>query len=215
MWVISTEKILLEVQLTTKRNSPPRWRIQIQTTLQKQTGIFVLVNLWVSRAGATKQPTITMTISDESHWYVPALASAPSNTLSLAEKAAHRKWRLHSFPSALLILVQLSGTFTKRWNPAAELCRILYLWRDDRYRWSTNKRWITRDLHSGQIFQLAIKSYLLLTGNDGRKWYVVIIVERAALSLQSCLYDAKKVEKIRIPALRNIKPLMGSDGSDF
>ena len=86
MWVISTEKILLEVQLTTKRNSLPRWRIQIQTTLQKQTGIFVLVNLWVSRAGATKQPTITMTISDESHWYVPALASAPSNTLSLAEK---------------------------------------------------------------------------------------------------------------------------------
>ena len=136
----------------------------------------------------------------------------------LVGRAAHRKWRLHSFPSACrwsLILVQLSGTFTKRWNPAAELCRILYLWRDDRYRWSTNKRWITRDLHSGQIFQLAIKSYLLLTGNDGRKWYVVIIVERAALSLQSCLYDAKKVEKIRIPALRNIKPLMGSDSSDF
>ena len=41
---------------------------KVQTTLQKQTGIFVLVNLWVSRAAATKKPTITMTISDESHW---------------------------------------------------------------------------------------------------------------------------------------------------
>ena len=86
MWVISTEEILLEVQLTTIRNSLPRSRIQIQTTLQKQTRIFVPVNLWVSRAAATKKPTITMTISDESHWYVPALASAPSHTLSLAEK---------------------------------------------------------------------------------------------------------------------------------
>jgi len=62
---------------------------------------------------------------------------------------------------------------------------------------------------------LAIKSYLLLTENDWRKWYVVTIVERAALSLHSCLYDAKEVEKFRIPALRNIKPLVGSDGSDF
>ena len=44
---------------------------------------------------------------------------------------------------------------------------------------------------------------------------MVTIVERAALSLQSCLYDAKEVEKFRIPALWNIKPLVGSDGSDF
>ena len=45
-------------------------------------------------------------------------------------------------------------------------------------------------LHSGQIFQLAVKSYLRLTGCDGRKWYVVTIVETAALLPQSCLHDA-------------------------
>ena len=94
---------------------------------------------------------------------------------------------------------------------AVELCKILYLWRDDRYRSSTNKSWITRDLHSGQIFQLAIKSYLLLTGNDGRKWYVVTIVETAALLLQSCLQNAQVVVNCRKPALRNIKLLVGSE----
>ena len=64
--------------ISTEKVSSGRWRIH--TTLQKQTGIFVLRNLWVSRVGATKQPTIMMTISDESHWYdnVPTLASAPS-----------------------------------------------------------------------------------------------------------------------------------------
>ena len=54
--------------MTTKRNSLPHWTIQ--TTLQERTGMFVLVNLWVSRAAATKQPTITMTIPDESHWSI-------------------------------------------------------------------------------------------------------------------------------------------------
>ena len=181
------------------------------------------MNLWVSRAGATKQPTITMTISDESHWYDMSrrwlLLFHWHSTLSMAKmhscSSSEVTTALVSFSLWSLVLVQLSGTFTKRWNPAAELCKILYLWRDDRYRSSTNRSWITRDLHSGQIFQLAIKSYLLLTENDWRKWYVVTIVERAALSLQSCLYDAKEVEEFRIPALRNIKPLVGSDGSDF
>ena len=58
-----------------------------------------------------------------------------THTLSLAldwlvgTAAPHRKWRLHSFPSACrwsLILGQPSGTSTKRWNPV-ELCKILYL----------------------------------------------------------------------------------------
>ena len=60
-------------------------------------------------------------------------------------------------------------------------------------------------LHSGQIFQLEVKSYLLLTGCDGRKWkwYVVTIVETAALLLQSCLHDAQVVVNRRKPALRH------------
>ena len=70
-------------------------------------------------------------------------------------------------------------------------------------------------LHSGQIFQLAVKSYLRLTGCDGRKWYVVTIMETAALLLQSCLHDAKVAINRRKPALRNIKLLVGSEGSDF
>ena len=70
-------------------------------------------------------------------------------------------------------------------------------------------------LHSGQIFRLAVKSYLRLTGCDGRKWYVVTIVETAALLLQSCLHDAQVVVNCRKPAPRNIKLLVGSEGSDF
>ena len=70
-------------------------------------------------------------------------------------------------------------------------------------------------LHSGQIFQLAVKSYLQLTGCDGRKWYVVTIVETAALLLQSCLHDAQVVVNCKRPALRNIKLLVGSEGSGF
>ena len=80
-----------------------------------------------------------------------------THTLSLAEMfrlvcghcgtaAPHPKRPLHSFPSACrwsLILVQLPGTFTKRWNPAVELCKILYLWRDSYL--STDQSWITRD----------------------------------------------------------------------
>ena len=60
-------------------------------------------------------------------------------------------------------------------------------------------------LHNGQIFQLAVKSYLRLTGCDGRKWCVVTVVETAALLLQSCLHDAQVVVSRRKPALRNIK----------
>ena len=94
--------------------------------------IFVLVNLWVSRARATKKPTITMTISDKSrhgsmsqrwlllfHWHAPCLWQKCLDWL-VGTAAPHRKWRLPSFPSACkwsLILVQLSGTFTKRWIP--------------------------------------------------------------------------------------------------
>ena len=69
-------------------------------------------------------------------------------------------------------------------------------------------------LRSGQIFQLEVKSYLRLTGCDGRKWYVVTTVETAALLLQSCLHDAQVVVNSRKPALRNIKLLVGSGGSD-
>ena len=133
-----------------KRNSLPRRRIH--TTLQKHTITFVLVNLWV------KKLAITMAISDESHWsmsqrwlllfhrHTPCLWQKCFDWL-VGTAAPHRKWRLHSFPSACrwsLILAQLSGTFTKRWNPAAELCKILHLWRDDRYQSSTNQSWITR-----------------------------------------------------------------------
>ena len=69
-------------------------------------------------------------------------------------------------------------------------------------------------LHSGQIVQLAVKSYLRLTGCDGQKWYMVTIVETATLLLQSCLHDAKVAINRRKPALRNIKLLVGSEGSD-
>ena len=72
-------------------------------------------------------------------------------------------------------------------------------------------------LHSGQIFQLAVKSYLWLTGCDGRKWYVVTIVETAALLLQSCLHMMQRqvVVNRRKPALRNIKLLVGSGCLQF
>ena len=110
------------------------------------------------------------------HWH-STLSMAKMHSCSSSEVTT----ALVSFSLWSLVLVQLSGTFTKRWNPAAELCKNLYLWKDDRYRSSTNKSWITRDLHSGQIFQLAIKSYLLLTGNDGRKWCVVTIEWRQQL----------------------------------
>ena len=70
-------------------------------------------------------------------------------------------------------------------------------------------------LPSGQICQLKVKSYLQLTGCDGRKWYVVTIVETAALLLQSCLHDAQVVVNCKRPALRNIKLLVGSEGSGF
>ena len=70
-------------------------------------------------------------------------------------------------------------------------------------------------LTSGQIFRLAVKSYLRLTGCDVWKWYVVTIVETAALLLQSCLHDAQVVVNRRKPALKNINLLVGSEGSDF
>ena len=157
MRVISTEKKLLEVQLTTKRNSLPHWRIQ--TTLQKQTGIFVLVNLRVSRASATKKPEESqLTISDESHesrmsqrWLLLSLAPTWEEILGLAQQGiAAPKWRsLHSFPSACrwsLILVFCYQEPSQRDESfAAKFCKILYLWRDDRYRSSTNQSWITRE----------------------------------------------------------------------
>ena len=90
--------------MTTKRNSLPRSRIH--TTLQKQTGIFVL-------AGRSNQKAYNH--NDNFRWitlkYVPALASALSraHTPCLGRKcldwlmgtaAPHRKLQLHSFPSA-------------------------------------------------------------------------------------------------------------------
>ena len=68
-------------------------------------------------------------------------------------------------------------------------------------------------LHSGQIFQLAVKSYLWLTRCDGRKWYVVTIVETAALLLLaavSMMMQRQVVVNRRKPALRNNKLLLGS-----
>ena len=152
-----------------------------------------------------------------------------THTLSLAEMfrlvcghcgtaAPHRKRPLHSFRSACrwsLILVQLPGTFTKRWNPAVELCKILYLWRDS-YLSTRSKLNHTGPLHTGQI--VPIRGQILPAVDWMRcvqKWYVVTIVETAALLLQSCLHDPQVVVNRRRPALRNIKLLVGSEGSDF
>ena len=182
------------------------------------------MNLRVSRAEATKKPTITMTISDESHWSMSQRWLLLFHWHTPWQKcldwlvgtaAPHPKWRLHSFPSGSLILVQLSGTFTKRWNPAAKFCKILCLWRDSYL--STNQSWITRYRCAAvkSFNYIEVKSYLRFTGCDGRKWYVVTIVETAALLLQSCLHDAQVVVNCRKPALRNIKLLVGSGGWDF
>ena len=73
-------------------------------------------------------------------------------------------------------------------------------------------------LHSGQIFQLAVKSYLWLTRCDGRKWYVVTIVETAALLLLaavSMMMQRQVVVNRRKPALRNNKLLEGSGCLQF
>ena len=76
--------------------------------------------------------------SVESHWSM----SQPW-LLLFHWHTPHRKWRLHSFPSVcrrLLILGQLSGTFTKSWNPVTELCKISYPWRVEQ-SWITRDRW--------------------------------------------------------------------------
>ena len=154
--------------MTTKRNSLPHWTIQ--TTLHERTGMFVLVNLWVSRAAATKQSTITMTIPDESHWSIFRrwLLLFHWHTPCLWRKCLG--WFVGTVAELLLIgrdhcthFLQLAGDpwslssyqepSQRDENPAVELCKILYLWRDSYL--STDQSWITRDpLHTGQIFQL-------------------------------------------------------------
>ena len=146
MWVISTEKITSGSPVDYEKKQPPTFKDSHDPCKNKQQP-------------KSLQSQWQFQMSHIEVKYVPALASALSraHTPCLGRKcldwlvstaAPHRKWRLHSFPSACrwsLILVQLSGTFTKRWNPAAELYRILYHCRETRYRSSTNQSWITRD----------------------------------------------------------------------
>ena len=154
--------------------------------------------------------------------YVPALASALSlaHTLSLAEML-----RLAGGHSCYLIgsdnctrFLQLAGdpSAIRQMKSRRRALQNLVSWKGRPLsivsEWKLNHK---GPLHSGQIFQLAVKSYLRLTECDGRKWYVGTIVETAALFLQSCLHDAKVVINRGKPALRNIKLLAGSEGSDF
>ena len=153
MWVISTEKITSGSAVDYEKKQPPTF---------KDSHDPAKTNRHIC-SGRPEQPK-----SLQSQWqfqmsHIEVCPSAcfcsftGTHTPCLGRKcldwlvgtaAPHRKWRLHSFPSACrwsLILVQLSGTSTKRWNPAAELYRILYHCRETRYRSSTNQSWITRD----------------------------------------------------------------------
>ena len=141
--------------------------------------------------------------------YVPALASA----LSLADTpcltaAPHLKWRLHWFPSACRSSYQ-------NLYKEMKFCRTLQNLVSLKGQLSVNESKLNHKgpLHSRQIVQLAVKSYLRLTGCDGQKWYMATIVVTAALFPQSCLHDAKVAINRRKPALRNIKLLVGTEGS--
>ena len=146
-------------------------------------------------------------------WVLPGQhRTIPPRTLHSCSDCTHFL-QLAGDPNDPLILGQLSGTFTKRWIRRT-LQSLVSL--KGRPLSIVNESKLNRNkpLHSGQIFQSAVKSYLRLTGCDVSKWYMVTIVETAALLLQSCL-RAQVVVNRRKPALKNINVLVGSEGSDF
>ena len=89
------------------------------------------------------------------------------------------------------------GSFTKRWNPvvgpsnSAKPCIFEGMTAIDRQRIKAESQGT-----AVQRSNLSISSQILPAVHkrcDGRKWYVVTIVETAALLLQSCLHHARMV----------------------
>ena len=141
-------------------------------------------------AGATKKLTITMTISDESHWSMSQrwLLLFHSHTPCLGRKCLD--WRGHSCSSSevttALVSFGLQDLAGDPWSLASyqepsqrdeippsghrTLQNLVSLKGRPLSIVNESKLNHKGPLHSGQIFQLEIKSYLRLTGCDGRKW---------------------------------------------
>ena len=233
MWVISTEKILLEVQLTTKRNivynSLPRWRFK--RLYNNKQGYFCSGEPLGFKGSSNQKANNHNWRFQMSHIEVCPSAGFCSFIGTHTSCLWWKMLRLasgHSCSSSEVTTALISFGLQVILDPCAAIgnlykemkfCRTLKNLVSLKGRAlsivNESKLNHNKPLHSGQIFRLAVKSYLRLTGCDGRKWYVVTIVETAALLLQSCLHDAQVVVNCRKPALRNIKLLVGSGGSDF
>ena len=189
--------------MTTKRNSLPRWWTlgfqgpEQPKSLQSQWQ-FQMSHIEVCPSACFCSFTGTHTLSR-----AEMLRLAYGHSCSSSETTT----ALVSF-SLQQVILQLSGKMKSRRRTLQNLVSL-----KGRPLSIVNESKLNHKgpLHSGQIFQLAVKSYLRLIGCDGQKWYVVTIVETAALLLQSCPLDAKVVINRRKPALKNIKLLAGSE----